>query len=245
MNNNLFRLSARDWMVCCGEYIIIISMISFLFYDSFLSFFILFPGIFIYIKHFKVKMYDKKKEELEKGFLRSLQSLSASLAAGLSPERSLYEAVYETEKTCGEKSVLVRELKIVSGQVLNGRRMEKALDDFAKKSDIESIKDFALIFNVAKHSGGSFVKAIARCIQMMNVTKETQDEIRILIRSKQYEHKIMSIIPLGIIAYMRLSSAGFMAVLYHNILGVGIMTGCLIVYVVSILIGEKLCRINL
>lgn len=245
MEYKKFHLTVRDWIVCCGEYIIIISMISYLFFDSFLSLILLLPFFIIFEKRYKSKAYERRKEELKKGFLNSLQSISTSLTAGLSPENALVEAVWDMNKMYGDKSIIVVELQNMNRVIASGIRMEDAFFDFAKRSDIEAIYDFAIVFAVAKKSGGSLSETISRCIEVINMANETAEEMKILIRSKQYEQRIMSVVPLGMIIYLRFSSGSFLDVLYHNILGIGIMSICLVMYTLSIYLGERICKVEL
>lgn len=245
MNYDTYHLSAREWLIICGEYTLIILLISYLFYDSYFSLFVLMPFIILFINWEKNKKCRKRRDELEKEFLKSLQSIATSLAAGYSPENAIKESYSDMEKMFGKKAIIVKELELINGRIASGDRLEDALYDFAKRSQSAPIEDFAIIFSIGKKSGGRFSKIISSCVEIMQQTKETEEEIKVLIRGKQYEQRIMSIIPLGIILYLRISSGSFMEVLYHNILGIIIMTICLILYVLSIIISEKICQIEL
>ena len=61
---------------------------------------------------------------------------------------------------------------------------------------------------------------------------------------KKYEQRIMSLVPVGVMAYMSITSEGFFDVLYHNGLGIIIMSFCLLVYGVAVYLGEHLTRIE-
>ena len=54
----------------------------------------------------------------------------------------------------------------------------------------------------------------------------------------------MCIIPLIIIAYLRLETAAFLSVLYHNALGVVVMSVCLAVYIGAYFWGERIVNIR-
>ena len=54
-----------------------------------------------------------------------------------------------------------------------------------------------------------------------------------VISGKRMEQKVMSIMPFGIILYLKLTAREFIAPLYGNILGMSVMTVCLIVYVIA------------
>jgi len=245
MKNKANYLTAREWLATIGEYIIIILLISYLFYDSYFSPLLFAPLIYPFIVWKQNKKYKEKRDELESEFLKSLQSVATSLAAGYSPENAFVEAKNDMEKMYGKKSVIVKELDIINGKVYAGGRLEDALFDFSQKTESEYIEDFALIFSVAKAGGDGLSATISNCIDIMQQARATQEEIKVLIRGKQYEQRIMEIVPLGIIAYLKLSSGSFIMVLYHNLLGIIIMTGCLLAYILSVIISEKICSIEI
>lgn len=245
MNYTAYRLSAGEWLYCSGEYIIIISVISYLFYDSWISGIVFLPFIVLFIKREKARKLRLRHEELSTQFLKALQSIATSLAAGFSPENSFVETEEDMKRVFGEKSIIASEMKYINQQVKMGIRIEDALFDFSQRSGNEQIEDFALIFSVARYSGGSFAKVISSCTDIIQMNKQTEDEARVLIRGKQYEQRIVSVIPLGIIAYLRISSGGFMDILYHNLTGVIVMTISLIVYMTSIALAERICNIEI
>jgi tight adherence protein B len=58
------------------------------------------------------------------------------------------------------------------------------------------------------------------------------------------EQKIMSVIPLGIILFLRLTSKDYMDVLYGNPFGVICMTICLMGYGVALFMAEKIMKVQ-
>ena len=63
-------------------------------------------------------------------------------------------------------------------------------------------------------------------------------------RKKKMEFQIMSVIPLGIIGYMRLSFPEFMAGLYGNLPGAAFMSICLGAYIAAWRLGCKIVEIE-
>ena len=54
----------------------------------------------------------------------------------------------------------------------------------------------------------------------------------------------MSIMPFGIILYLKLTAREFIAPLYGNILGMSVMTVCLIVYVIADRWAKRIVNID-
>lgn len=244
MDYKEYKLSTKDWIIITLEFCAIVVVLGYVFYDSITAVILMIPLYFLFVKYEKEKRCIKLREELDGQFIKFLGAVAMALAAGLSVENAFRETVPDMERLYGEKSIIVRELKYINSQIAYGKRIDVALGDFASRTGSEQIADFALVFTVAMQSGTGFVKIIASCIKLMQTNMETREEILVLIRGKQYEQKIMSIIPLGIVLYLRLSSGSFIHVLYHNITGVVVMSMCLAAYIFSIIISERLCTIE-
>ncbi len=213
---------------------------AWLFYDSFLAGFLFAPFFFFFAKAVSMAKKRKYSEMLTEGFLRALSSVSSSVAAGISPENAFVLAESDMEDLYGRKSAIVKELAMINSCTVMGQRLENALNDFARRSQIGEIYDFSVVFSVAKKNGSDISKVISSCTQMMEDRRQAENEARVLIRAKQYEQRVMCAMPPGILAYLRFSSGNFMGVLYHNPLGIAVMTGCLAVYILAIWLSEKI-----
>ena len=73
---------------------------------------------------------------------------------------------------------------------------------------------------------------------------DTRSEIAVLISSKRPEQNIMTMIPIGIILYIDLTSGGLLDPLYGNLTGILIMSVCLCIYGAAVMLGRKLIRIE-
>ena len=73
---------------------------------------------------------------------------------------------------------------------------------------------------------------------------DVKREIDTILAAKRYEFRVMSMIPYGIIGYMSLSFPEFMDSLYGNILGMGVMTVCLGIYLGAYYLGVRLIKIE-
>lgn len=244
MNYDKYRLSAREYIICFGKFMLISISFSYLFYDSFAMIFIASPLCILYLRRERNNKLIHRKEQLKKEFLKAILSVSASLSAGLSVDNAFREAAGDMQRLFGKRECIVIELNTICRKIGCGIRIEDALSDFAARSGIDTIKDFALIFASAIESGGNLRQVIAKCVDILENEQKIKDEIKVLLSQKQLEQRIMSIIPLGIIFYLRLSSGSFLNILYHNTFGYLVMTGCLAVYLASIILSERICRIS-
>ena len=70
-----------------------------------------------------------------------------------------------------------------------------------------------------------------------------EQEIDVSVAGKKMEQMVMSLVPGGMILYMQVTSEGFLNILYHNLLGMIVMTVCLGIYGFSFWLGRKIVRI--
>src|SRR5699024_7245564 len=140
---------------------------------------------------------------------------------------------------------IIKEFNLINRRVENGETVERAIDDFAKRSDIEDINNFSNVFITCKRTGGDLVKVIKQTSDILSDKIEIQQDIRILVSQKKFESKIMAVAPIGIILMLRISSPEFIAPLF--VLGTAgpvVMTVALIFIVLSLFISQKIMDIS-
>lgn len=103
---------------------------------------------------------------------------------------------------------------------------------------------FVTVFSLAKRSGGDSILIIKNAVRQLGDKAEVKREIDTVITAKKMEFQIMSVIPLGIIGYMRLSFPEFMAGLYGNLPGAAFMSICLGTYIAAWKLGCKIVEIE-
>ncbi|MCR5301160.1 MAG: type II secretion system F family protein [Lachnospiraceae bacterium] len=238
--NSKFRLEPKDRVICVITYLLLSCTASWLFYDEIYAAIVFAPGFWLFTRAVKGMKSRKYDEELTDEFMKTLISVSTSLAAGISPENAFAIAGTDMEKLYGKRSAIARELGMINTQVAMGKRLTEALYDLAKRTRIPEIYDFAVVFSVAKDKGANFSAVISSCVSVMDDRRRAQCEAKVLIRAKQYEQRVMCIIPPGILVYLKFSSGSFIGVLYHNSLGITVMSICLAVYVFSVCLSEKI-----
>lgn len=241
---NSGKAGSRELWLSFAEFLVIDGMISFIFYRSilpFFGFFLFFPK---YQKYRKKTRREKRKRELAAQFRESIQAVSTSLNAGYSVENAFVEAYGDMKQTYGEDAPIVIEYRRIAERLKNNEAIEVILKDFALRSGVEDIRDFSDVFSAAKRSGGDMGKIIRRASGNISEKMEVKREIDTLISSKRYEQRIMEIVPFAIIAYLSVISPGFMDGLYHNPIGIAVMSACLGIYAGGFLLAEKIMRIE-
>ncbi|SFG34055.1 type II secretion system F family protein [Oribacterium sp. WCC10] len=219
-------------------------MVSYTFYQSSLVFLLLLPLCFVYPFLIKKNLISKRRNELLLQFKEALSILSSFLSAGYSTENAFQASIPELKHMSGEKSMIVFEFEaIVNGLKLN-KSLECMLSDFAYRSGLDDVSNFAEIFNVAKRNGGNLVNILTHTSGIIRDKVQIIEDIRTLNASKIYEQRIMNLIPFIIILYMNFTSPDFFISLYTTFLGRITMSVCLGIYCLSIYLANRILNIE-
>lgn len=245
MDYKKYKLSVKEKLIVVMQTIIVAFIVSYLFFDSVIAL-IFIPVIFAIIyKKKKLSGLQNQKTELTKQFMEALKNVSTALLAGYSVENAWKEAQKEVGHLYGKDSYIHKELDEMNRLISMNIPVEEILQKFAERSGVEEINTFAEIFAFAKRSRGNFGQIIETTTYRMWEKFETLREIQVSVASKKMEQNIMNVIPIGMLAYMRIASGDYMSVMYGNAFGVIFMMICLIMYVFVIFLAEKMLDINI
>lgn len=160
-------------------------------------------------------------------------------------ESCFEETLIDMRNLYSEDSRINQELKkIVYGLKMN-ETIETVLEEFALRSGVEDIEAFAEVVTISKRSGGDMIKVISHTAKTISDRIEVKRQITTLTAGKRFEVKIMSQVPIGIILYMKIFSGDIMRVMYHNAVGIGVMTVLLVLYVFAYFISLRIVEIEL
>lgn len=187
---------------------------------------------------------NKKKAQFLIQFKDMIQSMASALNAGYSAENAIREAQKEMSILYTKDDMISKELTIMVRQMQIQIPMEQILEELSQRVNLEDVKNFATVFGAAKRSGGNMIEIIQSTVHQIGDKIEVKREIDTILASKAYEFKVMSVIPYVMIAYMQFSFPEFMACLYKNVVGIGVMTVCLVVYEGACVFGRKLIKID-
>lgn len=223
----------------------IAAIIGSVFYHSVYGCLLLLGMVPFYLKEKKRELCEKRKVQLNMQFKEAITSMAVNLRAGYSMENAVRESYRDCSLLFGKESLICEELFTMIKGLDNNVILEVLLYDFGKRSDVDSVRDFAEIFQIAKRTGGDLSRIIQDTVTVICEKTEINQEIQILLSSKKYEQKIMNMIPIIIILYIRTTSPGFFQPLYHNVAGILIMTICLGLYGAAYCMAKKITNISI
>lgn len=218
--------------------------ISWIYYRSWMAVLVLAPaGVWYYFQILDDRIRKKEQEFLVQ-FKELLQTFSSLLNTGYSVENAVRESLKEMQVLYKDDVSILRELEIMVRQIRMQIPVEQAVEELAERTKLTDVENFAGVFVTAKRSGGNMMKIIRNTADQIGDKIDVKREIDTILAAKKYEFHIMTLIPSGIVLYMTVSFPEFMGRLYGNVIGTGVMTGCLVVYLGAYKLGQKIIEIE-
>lgn len=239
-----YHFSGKEWLLLISGYSVLDGVISYLFFDSLISFVCLLPGIWLFMNEIKGSLVRKRREQIGKEFLDGMRMTATSLQAGYSIENAFREALPELRKMYEPDSFIVMEFAHLVAQTGLNRTLEDILSDLGMRSGVEDIRNFAEVFETSRKTGGELLTVVRSTISGMSERQETLAQIRTQLAGKEMEQNIMSLMPILILAYVRFSSPGFLDPMYGTGTGITVMTVCLVLYVIAWIWGRRIVQIE-
>lgn len=217
---------------------------AYLFYRSIPAFFLMQPLALYLAWDMNRKEACRRAQKLAGQFKDGLLALAASLRAGHSAENAFRDAAEELAFLYGKEERITCEFKRVTVRTDMNVPLEQAVRELADRCGLPDMKTFSEVFSAARRTGGELGRVIIDTVQTIAGRLEVREEIDTMLRGRQYEQKIMRAVPLLILIYMDFTSPGFFSVLYGSLLGRGIMTCCLAVYLAALYLAERISDIQ-
>ena len=181
------------------------------------------------MKEWLEEMTDKKEEEFRVQFKDSIQIMAGALKAGYSAENAIRETCHDLKPMYKSESRIIKEYEIMIRKLKIHIPVGQVLSEFAENVEQEDVDNFVTVFTTAQKSGGDSIVII-------------KDAVKVI--SEKMEFEIMSMIPFGMIGYMKLTFGDFLKVLYGNPAGIIVMSICLALYFTAYIWGKKMIKIE-
>lgn len=239
-----YRFSLKEGALAVLEGVFLVAITGYFFYQSWIACVLLFPVFGLFIREKKKDLAKKQRQELSLQFKDLVLALSANVKAGYSIENALRESYRDVELLYGADSPICCEVRHMMRGLENNVILEKLLYDLGIRSRLPDIMQFADVFLIAKRSGGNLTEILEKTAGVIEQKIETDKEIQLMIAAKKMEQRIMNMVPFLIIFYIGTTSRGFFDVLYHNFVGVAVMTVCLLFYGAAYLLSRRIVEIE-
>ena len=203
----------------------VVAFLAYFFYRSVWAVLPLLPVGVVFFRRLRRRKGERKREELTEQFRECILTVSTLLGAGYSVENAFMECEQDMELMYGKDALICEELKVVRRGLHINVSLEELLTDFGERSGCEEVVQFAEVF--CKVSS-----------ELIGRKAELKKEVDTLLSGKKMELTIMKLMPFAILVYIGAANPGYFDILYGNLYGVLIMTGCLGAYISAYLLGE-------
>lgn len=186
----------------------------------------------------------KKCNDLKLQFRELLDALSTSLGSGKNVMDAFKSAHDDLRIIYSEETAIIQELSIIIDGINNNVDVEKSLMDFGLRSGIEDIESFANVFETCYRKGGNIKDVIKNTQQIITEKMEVELEIQTVVAASSNEQMIMTVLPIGLIAIIKMMSPEFSG---NFVTPVGLIstTIAIVMFVVAYFVGKKILAIKI
>lgn len=243
-NYGEYHFSRKEWIRFLVESVLLCVVFDYLFYQNKWLLVLSVPAAVIFLKLKKKQMIRERKKNLNYQFRDALNSLSVAVQAGYSVENAVSACARDLERLYPKDTDILKEFHYMESQLKVSVPVEELFLGFAERCSLEDVENFAAVFHTAKRTGGDMNRIIQISARMLGDKIDVKKEIESTLAAKKAEQTIMSLMPAGIILYLKLTSPDFLSVLYGNPFGICAMTLCLGIYGMSYWLGHKIVDIE-
>ena len=240
----VYRLSLPERLKYAALYAAADVLVCGLFFSSLLPAVVFLPGVFAFWKYMAGVLLQRREERMRGCFMTGMQFVGTALGAGNSIENAFREGEDALRRLYGTENEMTREFGYLRQQMMLNRPMEELILDLGERSGVEEIRSFAQVFCAARRSGGDLPSIIRNTAQSIRQRIETMQEIETMLAGRRMEQRVMSVIPLLILLYIRMASPEFLAPLYHNIAGIVVMSIALAVYMLAVFWAGRIMNLR-
>ncbi|MDO4519041.1 MAG: pilus assembly protein TadB [Eubacteriales bacterium] len=241
---NKYHFKKTEYAISFLQCMALCLLMNYLFYQIVWLNLLVFPLYVGFINVKRKQRIKKRRKDLNYQFKDALNSMNVAIQAGYSVENAIAVCFRDLSQIYPENADILQELRYMEARRRMSVPIEELFLDFADRCRIEDVQNFASVFMVAKRTGGDMGLVFQKVSRMLTDKIEVNKEIEATLASKKWEQIVMTTMPVGIILYMKLSSPGFLDILYGNAIGIGAMTICLVIYLTAIWMGNKIVDIE-
>lgn len=244
-NYGIYTLSKAESVLYYGCGFLLAVIVSLLFYRQVLVSLFLLPVLWKYKSFFAEKLALMRQREVYDQFRDLLYALSSAVSAGRHLSDALEESRGNLTLLYGKDALIVLELEKMNHSFRESRTgTRQVLADFGRRSGLQDIRNFAEIYSICQDTGGDLDRVILHASRIMLEKIEILREIRVQTAQKLMEVRIISMIPLGILMLLQITSPGYLDGMYQTVAGRVSMTLALILQAFAYYLGHKIVKIE-
>lgn len=198
---------------------------------------------FVFIPMRKNQVIKKRQQKLIGQFRGLLDALSTSIGAGKNMVDSFAAAADDLAVQFTTDSDIVKEVQMIRMGMNNNIPIENLLLNFAERSGLEDIYNFANVFATCYKKGGNIKDVIKNTATILGDKIEIQMELETMVSGQKNEQNIMLVMPVLFIVLMK--SMGGDLIDLQSPVGLMSVSAALVIFVASYFVSRKILDIKL
>ncbi len=240
-----YRLSFKEEALLAAGAGGVLFLGAFVFYNSLLpAVLLIIPAVILLRKPVQNRLAMKRRMKLKKQFLSGVTLLGDYLKSGYSVENAIVKSVRELGELWGKDSDIVREWQKMAAELRISKTPEELFRDLGIRSRIPEIREFSELFAIVKRSGEQLSEIVKDTANLLTEQFAVEDQIRTVTAAKRFEQRIMDIMPLAILLYIRFSSPDLLSPLYTGAFGRILMSACILLYGAALYLSGRILKIQ-
>ncbi|MBN7772678.1 type II secretion system F family protein [Clostridium aminobutyricum] len=159
---------------------------------------------------------------------------------------ALKEGIENLKLLYDERAPIIIELKHITKSVDGSRANEdQLLKDFAYRSGIEEIINFADVYAICRTTGGDVGQVVLKASEILMDKMSIEKDMRTLTSQKKFEAKIITLMPFILIIFLNLVSPDYLESMYQTLAGRIIMTAALLGIAISYYIMNIITEVKI
>lgn len=224
--------------------VIVGGAVLYIFYESIIASIIL--GMICGIAFIPIRtnqVIKKRQKNLTVQFRALLDALSTSIGAGKNMFDSFASATDDLAVQFSEDSDIVREVKLIRIGLDNNIQMEDLLLNFAERSGVDDVRDFANVFATCYKKGGNIKDVIKNTASIIGDKIEIQMELETMVAGQQSEQNIMLVMPVVFIVVLKSMGGGLIDL--ESPVGILSVTAAIVIFVLAYFVSKKILDIKI
>jgi len=242
---NSFSLSSSQKILFYLVTFTVSLILSWLFYDNLFISSLFLPVLQPIQNIYKNHLIKKRKNTLLLQFKDLLYSLSSLVTVGRSVGQALEDSLEFMRGTYDDSDYIICELNYMTRLMSESRESDiSVLEDFAERTSLDDIRDFAAACKICKETGSNMTKAISNTSNIIGDKISLEKELQTAVAQKKFEGRIVAIAPFVMIFTIKIFSPEYLKPLILTAEGRMISTLALVMIVVSWLLIERMNKIE-
>ena len=185
-----------------------------------------------------IALRDKRRGKFEEQLTDTIQMLIGGLRVGHSVLRSVDAAAQESDAPTSEELMrIVNETRI-------GKDARQAFDDVAARMDSEDFRWISQAIQINREVGGDLAEVLEQVAGTIRERSEIKGQIRSLSAEGKMSAYVLMAMPVGVAVVLAFINPGYLNVFVENPIGVMMLVGGLLMFVIGGFWMSRVVKIN-